>query len=132
MSQSALPNSRLFSSSWTQLIVTPAKLSFFQIYKTQNGGGGFGRELRRAADHRQNWDLPWLLSPSRQVPREAGGVPAPSHLLQDLPPPTARRCRQHIVSQHYCPILLTHASERLSYQLGEMAKSDLKGKPLAL
>lgn len=132
MSQSALPNSRLFSSSWTQLIVTPEKLSFFQIYKTQNGGGGFGRELRRAADHRQRWDLPWLLSPSRQVPREAGGASRSLPPPAGPAPPKARRYRQHIVSQHYCPIFLTHASERLSYQLGEMAKTDLKDKPLAV
>ena len=91
MSQSALPNNCLFSSFWTQLIVKSEKLSFFQIYKTQNRGGGFGRELHRAADHQQHWDLPpardavpWLLSPSRQAPQEAGRA------SRSIPPPARR------------------------------------------
>lgn len=42
MSQPALPNRHLFSSSWTQLIVTAEKLSLSQIYKAQKRGGGFG------------------------------------------------------------------------------------------
>lgn len=42
MSQPALPNRHLFSSFWTQLIVTAEKLSLFQIYKAQKRGGGFG------------------------------------------------------------------------------------------
>lgn len=140
MSQSALPNSRLFSSSWTQLIVTPEKLSFFQIYKTQNGGGGSGREPRRAAGHQQHWGLAAsrgcrALAPvpvQASAPGRQGQLLAPSHLPRDLSPhPTARRYRQHILSQRYYPIFPARTSKLLLYQLGEMAKTDLKDKTLA-
>lgn len=46
MSQPALPNRHLFSSSRTQLIVTAEKLSLFRIYKAQKRGGGCGGHSR--------------------------------------------------------------------------------------
>lgn len=122
MSQSALPSSPLFSSSWTQLIVTPEKLSFFQIYATENGGGGFGRELRCAADHQQHRDsppvrdaVPWLLSPFREVSLEAGrasrSIPPPAR--PPPPPPNGGTFSPSAIIPFFLPTQVSNSHSSL-------------------